>query len=154
MAVFERLVEDHLNGGKTLPTGPAINPISEGVHVMKSFTLTTAALVLSGSILSVANAAPASDVVTTVVKFGDLDATRPAGKEELYRRLTRAARSVCHSLDPSKSGVNLEFTQLYKACIDRAVSGAVAQINRPEFTDYVASRMQKPDHVGIQLAAR
>jgi UrcA family protein len=121
---------------------------------MKTFTLIATALVLSGSILSAANAAPPSDVPTTVVKFGDLDATRPAGKEELYQRLTRAARSVCRSLDPSESRANLQFMPLYKACIDQAVSGAVAQINRPEFTDYVASRTQKPDHVGIQLAAR
>jgi UrcA family protein len=130
------------------------SPLSQGVHVMKSITRLIAALIVSGSILSVAEATPPSDVPTAVVKFGDLDATRPAGKEELYRRLTHAARSVCHSLDPSESGAKLQLTPLYKACIDQAVSGAVAQINRPEFTDYVASRMPKPDHAGIQLAAR
>jgi UrcA family protein len=121
---------------------------------MKTITLITTALVLGGSILSVANAAPPSDVPTAVVKFGDLDATRLAGKEELYRRLTRAARSVCRSLDPSESGARLQLTTLYKACIDEAVSGAVAQINRPEFTDYVASRTQKPVSIGPKLAAR
>jgi UrcA family protein len=126
----------------------------EGVHVMKSFTLITTALVLGASILCVANAAPPSDLPTTVVKFGDLDATGPAGKEELYRRLTRAAHSVCRSLDPSESATKLQFAPLYKTCIDQAVSGAVAKINRREFTEYVASRMQKPDPVGIQLAAR
>jgi len=121
---------------------------------MKSFTLITTALLLSGSILCVAEAAPPSDAPTAVVKFADLDATRPAGKQELYRRLTRAARSVCRSLDPSESGAKLQFTPLYKACIDQAVSGAVANINLPEFTDYVASRMHKPAGTGIQLAAR
>jgi UrcA family protein len=121
---------------------------------MKSFTLITTALVLSGSILSGAKAAPPSDAPTTVVKLGDLDTSRPAGKEELYRRLTRAAHSVCRPVDPSESGKNLQLIPLYKACVDHAVAGAVAQINRPEFTDYVAFRTQKPDRAGVQLAAR
>ena len=121
---------------------------------MKSLTLVATALVLSGSIFSIAKAAPPSDAPTVVVKFGDLDATGPAGKEELYRRLTRAARAVCRSLHSSESGVKLELIPRYKACIDHAVAGAVARINRPEFTDYVASRTPKAAHVGIQLVAR
>jgi UrcA family protein len=121
---------------------------------MKTITLITTALILSGSILSVTKAAAPSDVPTAVVKFGDLETTGSAGKEELYRRLTRAARSVCRSLDPSESGAKMLVTPLYKACIDQAVSGAVAKINRPDFTDYVASRMPKPVSAGIQLAAR
>jgi UrcA family protein len=121
---------------------------------MKKFTLITTALVLSGSFLSVANASTPSDVPTAVVKFGDLDATRLAGKEELYRRLTGAAHSVCRSLDPSVSGARLQGIAPYKACIDQAISGAVAKINLPEFADYVASRTQKPAVTVIQLAAR
>ncbi len=121
---------------------------------MKTFTALTTALVLTGSILSVANAAPPSDVPTTVVRFGDLDATRPAGKEELYRRLTRAARVVCHSLDPSERPANLRLTSLYKACIDNALFGAVAQINRPEFTDYVAAQRPKVAKANLLLADR
>jgi UrcA family protein len=121
---------------------------------MKTFSLIATTLFLSGSILSVVQAASPSDVPTALVKFGDLDVTRPAGKEELYRRLTRAAHSVCRSLDPSESAAKVQLTPLYKACLDQAVSGAVSQINRPEFTEYVASRMPMPDHAGIQLAAR
>jgi UrcA family protein len=125
------------------------------LHVMKTFTLITTALFLSGSILTVVEAASPSEVLATaVVKFGDLDATRPAAMEELYQRLTRAAHSVCRSWDPSGSVAQSQLTPLYKACIEQAVSDAVSQINRPTFTDYVASRMKKPDHVGIQLAAR
>lgn len=121
---------------------------------MKTITLISTALFLSGSILSVANAAAPSEVPTAVVMFGDLDTTGSTGKEELYRRLIRAARSVCHSLDPSESGAKMLVTPLYKACLDQAVSGAVVRINRPEFTDYVASRMMKPASAVIQLAAR
>jgi UrcA family protein len=121
---------------------------------MKTITLITIALFLSGSTLSVAKAAAPSDVPTAVVKFGDLDTVGSAGKDELYRRLTRAARAVCRSLDPSQSGAKMRVTPLYKGCIYQAVAGAVAKINRPDFTDYVASRMPKPSSAGIQLAAR
>jgi UrcA family protein len=122
---------------------------------MKTFTLITILLFLSGSILSVTEAAPPSDVPTAVVKFGELDTAHPAGKEELYRRLTRAAHSVCRALDPNESGAtNLQLIPVYKSCIDQAVSGAVAKINLPEFTDYVAARTQKPVSTGMQLAAR
>jgi UrcA family protein len=119
---------------------------------MKTFALITTALALSGSMLSVAQAASPSDVPTAVVKFADLDTTRAEGKEALYRRLHQAARSVCSSLDPSGSVARL--APLYKACIDQAVSGAVAKINRPDFADYVAARTAKPARAGIQLAAR
>ena len=106
---------------------------------MKTFTLITTTLVLCGSILSVAKAAPPSDIPTAVVKFGDLDTTHPAGKKELYRRLNRAAHAVCSPLEGA-SGSALVNPQ-YRACLDQAVSGAVAQINRLEFTDYVATRV-------------
>jgi UrcA family protein len=121
---------------------------------MKTITLITTALLLSGSTLSVAEAAAPSDVPTAIVKFGDLDTIGLAGKIELYRRLTQAAREVCRSLDLSESVVNMPVMRLYKGCIYQAVSGAVAKINRPDFTDYVASRMPKAASTGIQLAAR
>lgn len=121
---------------------------------MKTLIAITTTLVLSAFILCVAKAVPAPDLPIAVVKFGDLDATRPAGKEELYRRLTRAAHSVCRSLDPSDSDARLQYITPYKTCIDHAVTDAVARINVPEFTDYVAFRTQKPASADIQLAAR
>jgi UrcA family protein len=121
---------------------------------MKAITLITAALVLSGSILSVAKASPPSDVPTVVVKFGDLDTTRPGGKEALYRRLTQAARTVCGGLDPTESAATLMVTPAYRACIGQAISGAVAKINLPEFTDYVAMRTQKPIGTDVRMATR
>ena len=37
-------------------------------------------------------AATSKDLRTEVVRFADLDLTRPAGAQELYRRLQQAAR--------------------------------------------------------------
>jgi UrcA family protein len=118
---------------------------------MKTLTLITTTLVLCGSLLSIAKAAPHADIPTAVVKFGDLDMTRLAGKQELYRRLSRAARTVCSPLE-DESGRKL--THLYEACIDKALSGAVAHINRADFTDYVASLTHKPGRAETRLAAR
>ena len=120
---------------------------------MKTITLITITLFLCGSILSVAKAAPPSDVPTAVVKFGDLDTTKAAGQQELYRRLSRAVQSVCRPMGHAPGSIAVGLSR-YTACVDKALSSAVAQINRAEFTDYVASRAQKPEHVGIQLASR
>jgi len=121
---------------------------------MKTTTLITSAIFLSASILSVANAAAPADVPTTVVKFGELDVNSTAGKQELYLRLKQGARTVCRALDPSDSVAKNLLAREYKACIEQAVSGAVAKINRPDFSDYVASRMPKATGSAIQLASR
>jgi UrcA family protein len=133
--------------------GPDHQSTHQGAHVMKNFTLITTTLVLCGSFLSIAKAAPHADVPTAVVKVGDLDTTGLAGKKELYRRLSRASRAVCSSLE-DQSGSNARIAHLYEACIDQAISGAVAQINRADFTNYVASLTHKPDSTETRLAAR
>ena len=120
---------------------------------MKTITLITTALLLCGSILSAAKAAPPSDVPTAVVKFGDLDTTHPAGKDELYRRLRRAAQDVCSPLQGA-FGSRALVTPQYEACIDQALSAAVARVNRPDFTDYVATRTGKPAGGVTRLATR
>jgi UrcA family protein len=119
---------------------------------MKTFTLITTSLVLCGSLLSIAKAAPVSGAPPVVVKVSDLDTTGPSGKKELYRRLSQAARAVCSQLD--QTGSRPWINHKYEACIDQAVSGAVAKINRADFTDYVASLTHKPASAETRLAAR
>ena len=121
---------------------------------MKTIALIAASILLSYAILSIAKAALPSSVPTAVVKFRDLDSTRPAGKEELYRRLMRAARAVCSPVNPNGTNLKPLVTPEYEACIDKALSGAVARFNRPEFTDYVAARIPKSTVGGVQLATR
>jgi UrcA family protein len=155
VAVLQGLFKYHPNGGQqTLPDRTTNQPIFQGVHAMKTINLITSALLLSASILSVAQAAAPSDAATAVVKFGELDVNSTAGKQELYLRLNQAARTVCRSLDPSESGAKYLPASRYKACIEQAVSGATAKIDRPDFSAYVASRMPKATGSVIQLAAR
>jgi UrcA family protein len=96
---------------------------------MKTITFIATTVILFASVLSVAKAAPPSDLPTAVVKFGDLDATYPAGQEELYRRLSRAVRTVCSPLQEAPGSIAVGKSR-NTACIDRADSDALARINR------------------------
>jgi UrcA family protein len=104
---------------------------------MKTFALSSIA-VLS---LIAAGAAHADVVVpTSTVKYGDLDLSHTAGEATLYHRINQAARKVCASLDVSQSVAPLSMGEAYKACLRNAVSGAVAKIDKPEFTAYVTTQ--------------
>jgi UrcA family protein len=65
------------------------------------------------------------------VSYADLDLSKPAGAQTLYKRIKAAARNVCGPVDqytfqtPSKT---------FRACFDKAVADAVAQVDRPSLT--------------------
>jgi UrcA family protein len=90
---------------------------------MKTFTSTLiAALTLHGiSPVAVAAAAP-EEVRREVVRFAELDLTRPAGAQELYRRIQRAAHKVCETYGPSRYD---------RSCADHAIARAVATVGAP-----------------------
>lgn len=70
------------------------------------------------------------------VQFADLDLNKDAGLARLFDRLKGAAERVCsvHS-----GGTTLRDQQQYAACVDFALSNAVARVDRPELTEYVVS---------------
>lgn len=70
-------------------------------------------------------AAPADDVRHQVVRFADLDLTRPAGAQALYRRIKHAARDVCETFD--RLGYD-------PSCANRAMARAVADVDAPLLT--------------------
>lgn len=69
-------------------------------------------------------AAPADQVRQQVVKFADLDLTRPAGAQELYYRIRYAARNVCRTSD--------RFDD--RSCIEQAIARAVADVGAARLT--------------------
>lgn len=90
------------------------------------------ASILSLTTLAARAAAPVTEALSVKVQFADLDLTREAGIARLYLRIKGAARQVCdqqaqHSL-----------RQTYPACVKQAVSAAVARLDRPMLSDYVA----------------
>jgi len=70
-------------------------------------------------------------VKTQSVTYADLDLSKPAGIQTLYKRIKSAARHVCGPVDqytfvtPAAS---------FRACFDQAVADAVAKIDRPSLT--------------------
>jgi UrcA family protein len=89
-----------------------------------------AALALSACLVaSSASAEPKAK--TQTVNFADLDLSKPAGAQTLYKRIKAAARNVCGPVDhytfagPAKA---------FRQCYEKAIADAVAQIDRPSLT--------------------
>ena len=67
-----------------------------------------------------------------IVKFGDLDLTRPSGVQELYRRIEHAASAVCDPYVPLPG--HYVPSVPYRACMEQAIGHAVADIDAPLLT--------------------
>jgi len=65
-----------------------------------------------------------------VVRFGDLNLTSSEGVSVLYRRIHSAANEVCGGADTRE----LARVAATKACVDSAISQAVAAVNNPLLT--------------------
>jgi len=91
------------------------------------------ASILSLSTLAAKGAAPTPDTYSVTVKFADLDLNRQAGIAKLYVRIKGAARRVCE-----EQANDQQVNQTYPVCVKGAVSAAVARIDHPMLSDYVA----------------
>ena len=108
------------------------------------------ASILSLTTLDTRAAAPADDAYSVTVKYADLDLTRQAGIATLYVRIKGAARRVC-----DQQASDQLVSQSYPVCVKRAVSTAVARIDRPMLSDYVAQLDGKPATTApVSVAAR
>ena len=103
---------------------------------MKRLTTTLiAALTLYAVSAAGFAATPTDDVRRQVVKFADLDLTRPAGAQELYHRIQYAARNVCP--------IYGRFSD--RDCIREAIARAVADVGAPQLTTrHQASTHRQP----------
>lgn len=96
-----------------------------------------------------ANDQPVSDAAKQyVVRFADLDLSKMAGATALYVRLQHAARAVC---DPLQSR-ELALAAKYRACVDQAITSAVASVNRPMLSEYHQLRTKGGKVGPVQLA--
>jgi UrcA family protein len=69
-------------------------------------------------------AAPAVDARQQLVRYADLDLTRPAGAQELYYRIQYAAHNVCQTYDRRTD----------RDCVKQAIARAVADVGTPLLT--------------------
>jgi UrcA family protein len=82
-------------------------------------------------------AAPADPLPNAAVRFGDLNLESHSGVQTLLRRIQSAAVEVCKAYEPRGT---LLPSAAYQACIENAVSGAVAKVDSPLLTAYYAER--------------
>jgi UrcA family protein len=98
------------------------------------------AIALTVSVLSLttldarASVPTGDDAPSITVQFADLDLDRKAGVAMLYARLDGAARRVCDQQ------AGLRAKQANRVCVNKALSAAIARIDRPLLSDYVAQR--------------
>lgn len=86
--------------------------------------------VLLSTALSVGAAQADSHELRQVrVRFDELDLSKRAGAEALYRRLEKAASRVC-------SSISIGYTKRTNSeCYQTALSNAVIQVNSPRLTE-------------------
>lgn len=92
----------------------------------------------------VASSFAMADSVVTVksetVRYDDLRLISAVGAAVLYGRLHHAAERACGSLD----GKTPQLSSRYRACVDDAMSKAVADVNEPVLTKYYESKRNSP----------
>ncbi len=64
------------------------------------------------------------------VSYADLDISKPAGAQVLYRRIVGAAHQVCE-FDGTR---NIAVAERQRRCITQAVDGAVKSVDSSELT--------------------
>ena len=114
------------------------------------FTTALVASILSLTTLDAAATTP-TDTRSITVDYGDLNLDRQAGIAKLYSRIKGAARRVCDE----QSNDQTVSKQIHRACVKQAVSNAVARIDRPLLSDYVAQLGGKRAKTApVSIAAR
>lgn len=96
----------------------------------------------------VANQSVSDGVRTYVVRYSDLDLNKIDGAAALYGRLRHAAGMVCESLQSRDLTLNAQ----YQACVERAVSSAVANVGRSILSQYHESHTKGDKKAVMQLA--
>ena len=90
-----------------------------------------------------------ADVPREIVKFGDLDLTRPAGAQELYRRISHAAQDVCETVSSGGSATTIAN----RLCADQAIARAIVAIDSPLLTERFEQKTHReilqPQQLGL-----
>jgi UrcA family protein len=114
-----------------------------------SFAATMAFNAASASTDGVSNIQPmANEYLTHVVQFSDLDVSKIEGAKTLYARLRYAAKAVCMPLESA----GLWGDAQHRACMDKAIADAVANVNRPVLSQYHQLRTKGNKAGPVQLA--
>ncbi len=112
------------------------------VLVASAADMAAPVLVAPAVVLAVSTAARAQEAHTVrqeAVTYRDLNLTSPVGQAAFENRIRHAAQDVC---GPSPDRRNFDETADFKACMNRAVSNAVAALPP------VQQQAARPSHAG------
>ena len=104
--------------------------------------------VLSATMLAGVTQAAAPDFPKQAVSYKDLNLDSNAGIQVLYKRIQGAANQVCGKADIR----DLQGMSVQKACVARAISGAVAAVNSPTLTRVYLTKSGAPMPQSLPLA--
>lgn len=83
-----------------------------------------------------------------VVTYKDLNLNSNAGTQVLYKRIQGAAKEVCGKVDVR----NLQGMNARNACLERAISQAVAAVNSPMLTRVYLAKSGNPGPQSLSIA--
>jgi UrcA family protein len=98
-------------------------------------SIVSATLALTATHLACA-ATAADTPIQVPVNYAGLDLSTTAGAKVMYARLHAAAEQVCEPLD----GADLSLSVRHRACIQKAMSNAVREVDKPLLTQIYAER--------------
>ena len=114
---------------------------------LAKFILSVGLLAIGGTALaSEPIASTTNGTVTYAVRYSDLDVSTTTGAKTLYLRIRYAAETLCENAATwgRKEG---------QACVNKAVTDAVARVNAPALTRYSQLR-SKGDKAGLVRLAK
>lgn len=95
------------------------------MNTAKRYALVGMAMLAAALTANLASAqTPSNEPRQAIVKYSDLDLSRPNDAHVLYRRIKQAARAVCDSYPNS----DLRLLREYEMCLTNAVNDAVDQV--------------------------
>ena len=94
-------------------------------------TLVAVAAMSAAMLVGVVHAA---EVPAQAVSYQDLNLSTEAGAKVLYQRIHGAANEVCGNLEVR----DLPGVRAHQACVEKAVSDAIAAVNNQRLTQTVA----------------
>jgi UrcA family protein len=121
-----------------------MNTMTTSTHFTHPRTLIVTAIigVLASGFAAVCSAADSTGAPQAIVKYADLDISTSQGAAVLYSRIRSASEGLCAPLD----GGNLDAKFRARACVQRAIEGAVAKVNGPALYAVYAAKheLQQP----------
>lgn len=107
--------------------------------IARKTALIAMAALAAGLTANVASATTVDDEVRqTVVRYKDLDLARPEDARRLYGRILSAAREVCENF----RSADLQRAQIYRRCMDEAITNAVAKVQSAQVTAIASADTQ------------